>query len=152
MHLGLNVNRLWFFNFKEGFSILYSYFKYWCVSCQTFSEILWISEKYWQRIEDTLMLLKNILREPRNKLSIILGDSTNLREILTPFAAFLGGPLTQNKEKLENRELSCQSFSEILRISEKVWHETHQYLKWLSKIKEPSLIFKNEKRFLFRPR
>jgi hypothetical protein len=28
MHLGLNVNRLWFFNFKEGSSILYSYFKY----------------------------------------------------------------------------------------------------------------------------
>ncbi len=129
MHLGLNVNRLWFFNFKEGSSILYSYFGYWCVSYQTFSEILWISEKDWQRIEDTLMLLKNILGEPRNKLSIILGDSTNLREVLTPFAVFLGGPLTQNKEKLENRELSCQSFSEILRISEKVRHETHQYLK-----------------------
>jgi hypothetical protein len=27
MHLGLNVNRLWFFNLKEGSSILYSYFK-----------------------------------------------------------------------------------------------------------------------------
>ncbi len=75
------------------------------------------------------MLLKNILGEPGNKLSIILGDSTNLREVLTPFAAFLGGPQTQNKEKLENRELSCQSFWEILRISEKVWHELHQYLK-----------------------
>jgi hypothetical protein len=75
------------------------------------------------------MLLKNILGEPRNKLSIILGDSTNIREVLAPFAAFLGGQRTQNKEKSENRELSCQSFSEILRISEKVWHETHQYLK-----------------------
>ncbi len=75
------------------------------------------------------MLLKNILGEPQNKLSIILGDSTNLREVLTPFAAFLGGLLTQNKEKWENRELSCQSFSEILRKSQKVWHETHQYLK-----------------------
>jgi hypothetical protein len=74
------------------------------------------------------MLLKNILGELRNKLSIILGDSTNLREVLTPFAAFLG-ELTQNKEKLENHELSCQPFSEIHRISEKVWHETHQYLK-----------------------
>jgi hypothetical protein len=40
---------------------------------------------------------------------------------LTPFAAFLGGPLTQKKEKLENRELSCQS--------KKVWYGTHQYLK-----------------------
>jgi hypothetical protein len=75
------------------------------------------------------MLLKNILGEPQNKLPIILGDSTNLQEVLTPFAAFLGGPLTQNNEKLENRELSCQSFSEFLRNSEKVWHETHQYLK-----------------------
>jgi hypothetical protein len=75
------------------------------------------------------MLLKNILGEPRSKLTIILGDSTNLRVVLTPFAAFLGGPITQNKEKLENRELSCQSFSEILLISKKVWHEMHQYLK-----------------------
>ncbi len=75
------------------------------------------------------MLLKNVVGEPQNKLSIILGDSTNLQEVLTPFAAFLGGPLTQNKEKLENHELSFQSFSEILQISEKVQHETHQYLK-----------------------
>jgi hypothetical protein len=100
------------------------------------------------------MLLKNILREPQNKLSIILRDSKNLREVLTPFAAFLGGPLTQNKEKWENRKLSCQSFSfsEILRISEKVCHEMHQYLKELSKIKEPSLKFKNQKRFPLSPR
>jgi hypothetical protein len=80
-------------------------------------------------IKDMLMLLKNILGEQRNKLSIILRDSSNLQKVLTPFAAFLGGPLTQNKEKLENHELSCQSFSEIRRISEKVWHKTHQYLK-----------------------
>ncbi len=89
------------------------------------------------RIE-TLMLLKNILGEPLNWLSIILGDSTNLREVLTPFAAFLGGPLTQNKDKLENRILSCQSY------------ETHQYLKLLSKIEETSLKCKNQKRFPFR--
>jgi hypothetical protein len=78
---------------------------------------------------ETLMLMKNILGELLNWLSIILGDSMNLREVLTPFAAFLGGPLTQNLKKLENRELSCQSFSEIHRISKKVWYETHQYLK-----------------------
>jgi hypothetical protein len=113
-----------FFNFKEGSSILYSYFKYWCVSNQTFSKILRIPDKIDNCIKDTLMLLKNILGEPQNKLSIILGDSTNLREWLTLFAAFLGGPLTQNKEKLENRKLSCQFFSEIRRISEKLWHET----------------------------
>jgi hypothetical protein len=97
------------------------------------------------------MLLKNILVEPLNWLSIILGDSTNLREVLTPFAAFLGEPLTQNAAKLENRVLSCQSFSEILRKSEKVWYETHQYLKLLSKIEETSLKFKNQKRFPFMP-
>ncbi len=44
-------------NFKEGSLILYSYFR--IDNC----------------IKDTLMLLKNILGEPRNKLSIILGDS-----------------------------------------------------------------------------
>jgi hypothetical protein len=66
------------------------------------------------------MLLKNILGKPWNMLSIILRDSTNIQEVLTPYAAFLGGQLTQNKEKLENRELSCQSFTEIRRISEKV--------------------------------
>jgi hypothetical protein len=42
------------------------------------------------------MLLKNILDELQNYLSIILGDSMNLQEVLTPFVAFLGG-------KLENR-------------------------------------------------
>ncbi len=89
------------------------------------------------------MLLKNILGEPLNWLSIILGDSKNLREVLTPFAVFLGEPLTQNKEKLENRVLSCQSFSEIRIISEKVWYEMHEYLKLLSKIEETSLQFKN---------
>jgi hypothetical protein len=44
------------------------------------------------------MLLKNMLKELRNLLSIILRDSTNLREVLTPFATFLGGPLTRKKE------------------------------------------------------
>ncbi len=64
------------------------------------------------------MLLKNILGELLNKLSTILGDSTNLREVLAPFAAFLGGPLTQKRGKLEDRGHSCQSFLEILQISE----------------------------------
>ncbi len=66
----------------------------------------------------------------------------NLQEVLTPFAAFLGGPLNQKKGKLDNRGFSCQSFSEILRISEKVWYETHQYLNWWSKIKGISLKLK----------
>ncbi len=121
MHLGLNVNRLWFQNFSEAPSIFGNYFKFWCASYQR------------RRIDycliETLMLLKNVLGELLNWLSIILGDSTNLREVLTPFAASFGEPITQNKEKFENRILSCQSFPEILQISEKVWFETHQYLK-----------------------
>jgi hypothetical protein len=72
-------------------------------------------------LKDTLMLLKNILGEPRHwLLIIILGDSMNLREVLTPFAAFLGGPLTQKKEKLENRRLGCQGLvwnASILKIA-----------------------------------
>ncbi len=59
------------------------------------------------------MLLKNILGEPWNELSVILGDSTNPRKVLTPLTAFLGGLLTEKKGKLENRGLSCQSFLEI---------------------------------------
>ncbi len=41
-------DRFWFLNFKDVSSILDSYFKYWCVSYQTFSEIRRISEKDWQ--------------------------------------------------------------------------------------------------------
>jgi hypothetical protein len=45
------------------------------------------------------MLLKNILGEPRNWLSIILGDSTNLREVLTPFAASLSRRTANPEER-----------------------------------------------------
>ncbi len=67
-----------------------------------------------------------------------------LRSIDTRCSVF-GGLLTQKKEKMENCGLSCQSFSEILRISEKVWYETHQYLNWLSKIEGISLKLKKQK-------
>jgi hypothetical protein len=58
----------------------------------------------------------------------------NLQKVQTTVAAFLGGPLTQQKGKLENHGLGFQSFSELPQISEKVWYETHQYLNWLSQI------------------
>ncbi len=45
MRLGLNGNRLWFYNFYEAPSIFGSYFKFLCASYQSFSEILRISEK-----------------------------------------------------------------------------------------------------------
>ncbi len=48
MYLGPNVNRLWFLNFNDAPLILDNSFKFWCVSGQTFSEILRISEKNWQ--------------------------------------------------------------------------------------------------------
>ncbi len=45
MHLGLNKNCFWFLNFKGTPSIWGWHFKFLCVSVQTFSEILRISEK-----------------------------------------------------------------------------------------------------------
>jgi hypothetical protein len=130
MHLGLNVNRLWFKNFLKLLRFLATILSFGALHTKP-------SRKFYEsprRIDncriETLMLLKNILGEPLNWLSIILGDSTNLREVLTPFAAFLGEPLTQNKKKLKNCVLSCQSFSDIRRISEKDWYETHQYQRW----------------------
>jgi hypothetical protein len=44
IYLGLNGNRFWFLNFKEGSSILVSYFKYCCVPYQTILEICRIFE------------------------------------------------------------------------------------------------------------
>jgi hypothetical protein len=81
----------------------------------------------------------NLLRELGTRLPIILGDSTILRENIYTLSSVsrrtdnqkstkIGEPLTKNLRKLENRRLSCQSFSEILRISEIVWPETHQNL------------------------
>jgi hypothetical protein len=91
MQLGLNKNRFWFLNFEEAPSIWGSHFKFWCVSVQTFSEILRISENDWQlRTQLPIPLrelgnqLPTLLRELGNQLPIILGDSTILREIFSP--------------------------------------------------------------------
>jgi hypothetical protein len=91
MHLGLNKNRFWFLNFEEAPSKWGSHFKFWCVSVQTFSEILRISEKDWQLRTQLPMLLRELgtqlpilLRELVTPLPIILGDSTTLQEIFTP--------------------------------------------------------------------
>jgi hypothetical protein len=48
---------------------------------------------------------------------------------LHPKQRFSEKPLTKNLRILENRQLSRQPFSEILRISETVWPETHKNLK-----------------------
>ncbi len=114
INLGLNVNRFCFFRYSNVSSILDNYLKFWCVSGQTFSEIPRISDKDWQLtprffkkvfmyyklLWDTLMLLNNILgdqrtwlpvllRGPRTQLSILLGNSMNLREGFTPKQRFL---------------------------------------------------------------
>jgi hypothetical protein len=142
----MDRNCFCFLNFKDGLLISDSHFKLSCFSCQTLSEILKISEKDWQLnlwfskkfsfycrlLEETLMLLKNILRESQTQLSILLRVSKNLREVFILCAAFLGELLTKDPQNLENCRLSCPTLSEILRISEKDWQdwpETHQNLK-----------------------
>jgi hypothetical protein len=152
MHLGLNVNRLWFKTFLKLLRFLATILSFGALHTKPSRRLYESPRRIDNCLIEMLMFLLNILGEPLNWLAIILGDSTNLREVLTPFAAFLGEPLTQNKEKLENRVLHCQSFSEILRISEKIWYGTRQYWKLLSKIEETSLKFKNQKRFPVRPK
>ncbi len=88
------MNRLWFFNFKEGSLILDSYLGIDAFHAKPSRRFYESPRRIDSCIKDALMLLKNILGEPRNKLSIIFGDSTNIREVLTPFAAFLRGLLT----------------------------------------------------------
>ncbi len=127
IYLGLNGNRF-SLNFKEDCFILDSYFKYWCVSCQTFSEIRRISEKDWQlssrfsnfslfwvsgplrnaakgvntsrRFVESPRMIDNLFHgSPRMlfnqisvsliQLSILLRDSTNLREGLVWNASIL---------------------------------------------------------------
>jgi hypothetical protein len=48
----------------------------------------------------------------------------------------IGELLTKNLQKMENRRLSCQSFSEILRILEIVWPELRQNVNSYLKSKE----------------
>ncbi len=95
-------------NFKDVPSILGSNFKYWCVLYQTFLEILRISEKDWQpstwfsnfsifwvsgslrnaakgintsrRFYESQRMFSNNISVSIRQLSILLRDSTNLRE------------------------------------------------------------------------
>ncbi len=90
LHLGLNKNRFWFLNFKEYVRYETSILSVDAFRVQTFSEILRISERDWQLslrfseiylncqlLSDTLMLLKNILGEPKTVAnpSLRIGDS-----------------------------------------------------------------------------
>jgi hypothetical protein len=129
-------------------------------------KLLWRSFDFWQLFLFLVRFIPNLL-----------GDSTNLREGLTTESVvlqwraaellvnhsrrFYESPRiidtfcianTEKKGKLENHGLSCQSSSEILQITKRVWYEMHQYFHWPSNIKEISLKMKNQKRFLFRSR
>jgi hypothetical protein len=67
-------------------------------------------------------------------LSVILGDSTNLQEVLTLFAAFLRGPLTQKKEKWRT---TGSIVSPSQRFVEYPRRFGIKYFNWLSKIEGP---------------
>jgi hypothetical protein len=84
----------------------------WAPLSQTFSELLRFSENDWQlspRFSEKI--LKRICSSPRIFFNNI---SMSPRSLQYPLKD-LGDPWTQ-----------CGSFSQILRISEKVWHEMHQ--------------------------
>ncbi len=123
MHLGLNENHFRFFNFKDALSIWDSHFKFWCVSVQTFSEILRICEKDWQLsprfskiylncqlFSDTLMLLKNILREPWTVAhpSPRTGDS-----VANPSQRFYESPRNIFTLSSVSRRTASQKFTKI---------------------------------------
>ncbi len=118
-----NKNRFWFLNFKEAPSIWNSHFKFWCVSIQTFSEILRISEKDWQLsprfseiylncqlLADTLMLLKNILGEPKTVAdpSQRTGDS-----VANPSQKFYESPRIIYTLSSISRRSAYQNFTKI---------------------------------------
>ncbi len=152
IYLGLKRNHFSFLYIKEGSLILDSYFKYWCVSCQTFSEIRRISENDWQlssRFSNFSLFW--VSGPPRNAAK---GVNTSRRFVESPRMIdniFRGSP-RMFFNNISVSSIRCQSFSEICRISEKVWYETHQYLKSLYKVRELSFKLKNHKRFTFRPR
>ncbi len=159
MNLGLNMNRLWFLNFNAAPLILDTYFKFWGVSGQTFSEILRISEKDWQlslRFSNFHRFL--VIGSPRNaaegeNISWAIIESPRMIGNWVPSSRRrIGNWFPRSRRRIGNWVFSCQSFSEILRISEKVWTETHKNLKWLPHIEGASSKFRNQKRFLFRPR
>jgi hypothetical protein len=133
MHLHLNMNHVCFKNCYDAHSIFGGYLKFLCVSYQTFSEILRISKKDWQLnswFSNNQRHAYIVEEHSRRTAELVVNYSRrsykSLRSIDT-FAAFLRGPQTQKKENWRTG-LSCQSFLEILWITEEVWIETHQYL------------------------
>jgi hypothetical protein len=114
IYLGLNENRYWFLNFKEDSSILNSYFKYWCVPYQTFSEIRRISENDWQlspRFSNFSFFW--VSGPPRNAAK---GVNTSRRFVESPRMIdnqFRGSP----RMFFNNRSVSLRQLSILLRDS-----------------------------------
>ncbi len=112
MYLGLSRNRFWFSNYKDAPFIWDSQCKFQCLSCQTFSEILRISEKDWplslqfsknvylycKLLGDMIILLKNILKEPQTCQFLL--EVKKLQEVCTPLSSVSRG--TVNKKNHEN--------------------------------------------------
>jgi hypothetical protein len=149
MYLGLNMNRLWFLNFNDAPLILDNYFKFWRVSGQTFSEILRILEKDWQlslRFSNFRRFLvsgsprnaQRIIESPRMIGSWVPSSRRRIGNWVHSSRRRIGNWVHSSRRRIGNRVLSYQSFSEILRISEKVWTETHQNLKWVPHIEGAS--------------
>ncbi len=117
IYLGLNGNRFWFFNFKEGSLIWDSYFKYWCVSRQVLTtefavlqfSLFWVSGPPRNAVKG-VNTSRIFVKSPRMidilfrgsprmffnnisvsliQLSILLWDSKNLREGLVWNASIL---------------------------------------------------------------
>jgi hypothetical protein len=100
---------------------------------------------YSENIREGLTILPAVLQYscfPCQWFSVNVQDLfMHLQEVFTPSATFHG-----EKIKMGRRHIfKPRSF---LKISEKVWHETHQNLKV---IKGASLICENQKHLPFRP-
>jgi hypothetical protein len=117
IHLGLKGNCFWLLNFKDVSSI--SYFRYWCISCQTFSEICRISEKDWQlstRFSNFSLFWDS--GPPRNAAK---GVNTSQRFVESPrmidnqFSRFSENVLQQRKRFYKTVVNPSQKFYESLR-------------------------------------
>ncbi len=136
MHLGLNKNHFWFLNFEEAPPIWGSHFKFWCVSVQTFSEILRISKKDWQlrnSVANPSLRTGDLVANPSPRTGNSVANHSRRfydspRNIYT-LSSVSWRTANQKSTKIENHRPSCQSFSEVLRILENVWPETLQNLK-----------------------
>jgi hypothetical protein len=75
MHLGMNVNRLWFKKILKLLRFLATISSFGALHTKPSRRFVESPRRIDNCLIEMLMLLKNILGEPLNWLSIILGDS-----------------------------------------------------------------------------